>query len=667
MISLDALAEFSTVLWPALAGHLWQATIVAGLCLLALPAFRGAGARTRQALWGLAFVRVALPPALVFFVTDRLGLYPGLDSGLGTRLQHVSDTMVQATQPPMLGDPQQAAFASAAALHPDVYCILTVVWVAGCALFMGRWWFRQHAFARSLRMAGHEAGSEIMPALESLKDRLGIRRPARLRIVWSGSEPGVYGVWHPVLVLPEEMPRQLSPAEAEAVLAHELVHVARWDNLWNNLQMLVCCIFWFYPVVWLLDRSLIAERERSCDERVIGALRNSQAYASGLIKMAGIGLGLGVAGVSPMAGANLKRRIENMKKTNRRAGMSAMILLSCIAALTVLLYLAAGCNPATPSNLAIENPEESPLKIESAYVEDILMPQGTAGSMPRLVNPKIVLKNNSDRTIAVYELEFKKAGSEISVFLVNTQAGLAPQGTDTVDGVTVERKTTKIYAAAPSAAKLSGDGGRWAVHVTVMRFNDGKVLTLHPMPIPPPPGGAEGIAPVPAGAVPPPPRPAIQPGAPASSAGEVPVVGVSPIVGGIPGGVSGGVAGRVPGSVVGGLLRRDAGPVAPPPRPKPVKREPIAVSANVKQSALIRKVEPLYPESAKRERVQGKVVLELAVDSEGNVSDVRAVSGHPIFYEAAVSAVRQWKYSPTLLDGKPVPVMATATVEFRLD
>jgi beta-lactamase regulating signal transducer with metallopeptidase domain len=630
MISHDNLAEFSAVLWPALAGHLWQATIVAGLCLLVLPAFRGAGAKARQALWALAFARIAIPQALVFFVADFLGLRPGLNSGLGTRLQQVSDTVVQVTQPSMLADARPAAFGSATALHPDAYCILTIIWISGCALLMGRWWLRQYKFARSLRMAGHEPGVELMPTLESLKNRLGIRRPARLRIVWQGSEPGVYGVWHPVLVLPEEMPRQLSPAEAEAVLAHELVHVARWDNLWSNLQMLVCCIFWFYPIAWLLDRSLIAERERSCDERVIGALHNSRAYASGLIKIASIGLGLRVAGVSPMAGANLKRRIENMKNTNRKAGMSAMILLSSIAALTVLLYLAAGCKSATPSNLAIENPEESPLKIESAYVEDIaLPPQGTKDVKPRLVNPKIVLKNNSARAIAVYELEFKKEGSD-SVFLVNTEAGLAAKEAATIEANTIEKKTTSIFAGSPSAAKLAGNGGTWTVHVIVMRFNDGNVLTLHPMPILPPDGSKE-IAPVTTSAIiggnsgsvpgettaPPPPRLVVRPVVPASPTNmktmpkvvvvdpsqfiastavpgsvpphtnNAPIVGRRKIVGGIPGGVNGGVrggvvggipggvSGGVPGGVVGGLLRPGAGPVAPPPPPRPVKPEPI--------------------------------------------------------------------------------------------
>ena len=146
---------------------------------------------------------------------------------------------------------------------------------------------------------------------------------------------------------------------------------------------------------------------------------------------------------------------------------------------------------------------------------------------------------------------------------------------------------------------------------------------------------------------------------------DAPVIGVSNIVGGIAGGVSGGVAGGVPGGVVGGLLSSVA-PVAPPPPPKPVKREPIRVGGNVQESKLIRKVEPVYPELAKRARVQGSVILSVTVDEEGNVSEIRVTKGHPLLDEAALTAVRQWKYSPTLLNGEPVPVIATVTVIFNL-
>jgi TonB family protein len=99
----------------------------------------------------------------------------------------------------------------------------------------------------------------------------------------------------------------------------------------------------------------------------------------------------------------------------------------------------------------------------------------------------------------------------------------------------------------------------------------------------------------------------------------------------------------------------------------PKQPQPIKIGGNVAESRLIKRVEPVYPELARNARVQGKVVLTLTTDEEGNVVDVKIVNGHPLLVEAAATAVRQWKYSPTLLNGKPVPVMATVTVFFALD
>ena len=93
---------------------------------------------------------------------------------------------------------------------------------------------------------------------------------------------------------------------------------------------------------------------------------------------------------------------------------------------------------------------------------------------------------------------------------------------------------------------------------------------------------------------------------------------------------------------------------------------PIRIGDNVQESKLIRKVEPVYPEEALRARVQGKVVLAIVVNEEGFVTEAKVVKGHPILNDAAIAAVRQWKYSPTLLNGEPVPVMATVTIIFNM-
>jgi protein TonB len=125
--------------------------------------------------------------------------------------------------------------------------------------------------------------------------------------------------------------------------------------------------------------------------------------------------------------------------------------------------------------------------------------------------------------------------------------------------------------------------------------------------------------------------------------------------GGVPGGVEGGVPGGVVGGVVGGL------PDAPPP-PQAVR-----VGGQIKEPKKLKNVNPNYPEIAKQARVTGVVILECVISPQGRVSDVKVLRGIPLLDQAAIDAVKQWVYSPTLLNGVPVPVIMTVTVRFQLN
>jgi protein TonB len=101
---------------------------------------------------------------------------------------------------------------------------------------------------------------------------------------------------------------------------------------------------------------------------------------------------------------------------------------------------------------------------------------------------------------------------------------------------------------------------------------------------------------------------------------------------------------------------------------KPVSQAPTPVRVGILEpSKLIYKVSPVYPALASRAHVQGTVVLEAVVDEEGSVSTLKVLSGHPLLVDAALQAVKQWRYSPTVMNGEPVPVIATVTVIFRLN
>jgi periplasmic protein TonB len=111
-------------------------------------------------------------------------------------------------------------------------------------------------------------------------------------------------------------------------------------------------------------------------------------------------------------------------------------------------------------------------------------------------------------------------------------------------------------------------------------------------------------------------------------------------------------------------------PVAPPPAivtPPPQPKTPVRpTSSGIKPPSRLVYVAPVYPVLARSTQVEGVVIIDAMIDEQGNVIDARVLRSIPLLDEAAVSAVRRWKFSPTLLNGVPVPIVMTVTVNFQL-
>jgi len=133
---------------------------------------------------------------------------------------------------------------------------------------------------------------------------------------------------------------------------------------------------------------------------------------------------------------------------------------------------------------------------------------------------------------------------------------------------------------------------------------------------------------------------------------------------GIPGGVAGGTPGGLAGGVLGGGLLGTAPPA--PPRIDSAPKQPIRVGGQVKQPRLIFGPEPEYPLLARRAKISGAVVIDAVIDTQGNVVDMHPVSGNPLLEIAAMAALLQWKYEPTLLGGQAYPVRTNVTIIFKL-
>jgi len=133
------------------------------------------------------------------------------------------------------------------------------------------------------------------------------------------------------------------------------------------------------------------------------------------------------------------------------------------------------------------------------------------------------------------------------------------------------------------------------------------------------------------------------------------------VVGGVPGGIPGGQLGGVIGSVISSTNSLSAVPKFIPAAPQRIR-----ISGGVTKGLLIHREEPTYPPLARAARVQGDVVLSAIIDTNGQITNLQLVSGHPMLVPAAIAAVRQWRYKPYLLNGQPVEVETTITVIFTL-
>lgn len=123
--------------------------------------------------------------------------------------------------------------------------------------------------------------------------------------------------------------------------------------------------------------------------------------------------------------------------------------------------------------------------------------------------------------------------------------------------------------------------------------------------------------------------------------------------------------GNWPG-VPGGTGSRGPDVVPEPPAPRPHAAARVRVSEGVQEALLVRRVLPVYPELAKRMRLDGTVVLRAVIGRDGMVRSVEVVTGHPMLAKAARDAVLEWRYQPTLLSGEPVEVETSITVNFVL-
>ncbi|MGA2743419.1 MAG: M56 family metallopeptidase [Candidatus Sulfotelmatobacter sp.] len=341
------LSEIIRSLAPGLGNHLWQSTLfalAAGLLTLIL---RKNHARARYALWLAASIKFLIPFSLLVSLGSlfsRSHAYSRTNAGVYFAMEEVSQPF---TQPTLSLISPAAPSASQTVLH-FLPAILLAAWFCGFATVLLVWCLRWRRISATLREAAPLLEGREVEALRRLERIAGLRMPMQMVSSPTSLEPGVFGIGvgiaRPVLIWPAGISEHLEDAHLEAILAHELWHVRRRDNLAAAIHMVVEALFWFHPLVWWLGARLVEERERACDEQVLEMGSRRQIYAESILKVCEFCVGSPLACVSGVTGSDLKKRMVNImtERITRKLDFSKKLLLSTSAALALALPIVFG-------------------------------------------------------------------------------------------------------------------------------------------------------------------------------------------------------------------------------------------------------------------------------------------------------------------------------------
>ncbi len=363
----------------ALADHLWQSTLFAGVAGLLTLVFRRNRAAVRHALWLAASVKFLVP----FSVLIGMGSLIEWRKAPAAVQPQVTFVMEEISQPFALRGPAPVV-ASVPRTPSRVPEVLLGVWMCGFAANGWAWWRRWRRVRAALRAASPLSLNLPIPAMSS---------PARL-------EPGVFGIRKPVLLLPEGILDRLTPAQFQAIIAHELCHVQRRDNLAAAIHMVVEALYWFHPLVWWIQARLVEERERACDEEVLRMTGDPLDYAEGILNVCKLYLESPLVCVSGVTGSNLKRRVEAimMNCGALKMNFGRKVLLAFVGMLAVAGPVIVGVLNAPA--VRGQSPVSADRAVPPVVAQATARPQSTAAAAPEF-EVAVIRQNKSDNQAPV--------------------------------------------------------------------------------------------------------------------------------------------------------------------------------------------------------------------------------------------------------------------------
>jgi TonB family protein len=491
-----------------------------------------------------------------------------------------------------------------AARAPGVHWLQVAVWIAFAGIVL-RLLYVVLGLVRLGRLRG---SGRVASAAEHDDVQLALGTRAEIRYV-SGGQPVTWGLWRPVVVLPESLQSQ-PPEIQRAVVAHELLHVRRRDWMWVVGEELLRTAMWFHPGIWWLVARVRLAREEAVDESTVRVTGQRRAYLEAL---------LAFADATPFApGAAFGRRaslFRRMTLISKEAVMSSRRIVFSLAVLVLGVvagsWYAVGAFPLMQAPGVIQPAASPSATSEPGPLERAAKPITPENPIPRRtysVMPKNPPGGSSAPRAVTLRLTINALGRVGEARVVGTQMASNTPSTPPSDvfvRAAIDAVRQWVYDP-PADAPIS-----FNVTFLFAPGSDPRVVA-HGTPLP-------------------------------------------------DAGVSGGAA--------DGVVR-----IAPPPPPPPppwiregaTTTAPVRVGGNIRPPTKVKDVRPVYPPEAQSDRVQGVVILEAVIGPDGRVDRLAVLRSIPQLDQAAIEAVKEWEFTPTLLNGTPVPVIMTVTVNFTL-
>jgi len=267
--------------------HLWQSTVFAAAVAFSCAALRRNSPRLRYGLWLAASLKFLIPFALIVSMGAEVRVPPDVPSLRAVTVQEISTYFAPVSQFPTTHS-SRAAFS-----RPE---LLAAIWLSGALLLLIRWHRRWRTIYRAARSATRLPLGCAVPTFSSA----------------ATIEPGVFGIFHPVILLPAGISDNLTPQQFEAMLVHEYRHIKCRDNLTAALHMCVETLFWFHPIVWWIGGRLMDERERDCDEAVLRHGGSPGHYAQGIVRVCETYVKSEFPCAAGISGSDLKQRVREI-------------------------------------------------------------------------------------------------------------------------------------------------------------------------------------------------------------------------------------------------------------------------------------------------------------------------------------------------------------------